>query len=70
MTTLNGFYKAKAHYLVPGALEIYLNDFASELATTGYAPLRLMGMPHQSRISEVGWSVVTSQLRMLMTNAL
>lgn len=43
MTTLNGFYKAKAHYLVLGALEMYLDDFASELASTGYAPLTIDG---------------------------
>jgi integrase/recombinase XerD len=43
MITLNGIYRAKARYLVPGALEKYLDDFASELASKGYKPLMIDG---------------------------
>lgn len=41
MTTLNSLYRAKAHYLAPGALEKYLDEFASELANEGYKPLTI-----------------------------
>ncbi|MEZ2312005.1 tyrosine-type recombinase/integrase [Paraburkholderia sp. RCC_158] len=43
MAALNNSYAAQMHALTPGALGPYLDEFASELACKGYAPLTISG---------------------------
>lgn len=43
MAALNNSYATHMHALTPGALGSYLDEFTSELARKGYAPLTISG---------------------------